>query len=85
MPEVKAGKVAVYAVDEVHLLEGDLISHLWGDKRERLHIPIMNERNRQTYYGALNLMTQELIIGEYSVFIWDVKLRRSVFPLWQEL
>lgn len=30
MPDVKVGKVAVYATDGVHLLEGDLISHLWG-------------------------------------------------------
>nr|WP_322744464.1 MULTISPECIES: type I restriction enzyme endonuclease domain-containing protein [unclassified Coleofasciculus] len=55
MPEIKAEKVVVYAIDEVHLLEGDLISHLWGDSKERLNIPMMNEKNRQTYYGALNL------------------------------
>ncbi len=55
----------MYAIDEVHLLEGDLISHLWGDSSDRLHIPIKNEKNRQTYYGALNLVNQELIIGEY--------------------
>lgn len=66
MPDIRAGKVAVYAIDEIHLLEGDLISHLWGDKKERLHIPLMNERNRQTYYGALNLINQELILGEYK-------------------
>lgn len=64
--EIGAGKVAVYAIDEVHLLEGDLISHLWGAQKERLKIPLMNERNRQTYYGALNLITQELILGEYK-------------------
>lgn len=66
MPDIRAGKIAMYAIDEVHLLEGDLISHLWGDSQERLHIPIMNEKNRQTYYGALNLVTQDLIIGEYK-------------------
>jgi putative transposase len=31
MPDIRAGKVVVYAIDEVHLLEGDLKSHLWGD------------------------------------------------------
>lgn len=66
MPDIRAEKVAVYAIDEVHLLEGDLISHLWGDKKKRLHIPLMNEKNHQTYYGALNLITQELILGEYK-------------------
>lgn len=66
MPDISSGKVAVYAIDEVHLLEGDLISHLWGDSQKRLHIPLINEKNRQTYYGALNLITKELIIGEYK-------------------
>jgi transposase len=66
MPDINTEKVAVYAIDEVHLLEGDLISHLWGDSKNRLSIPIINEKNRQTYYGALNLMTKELILGEYQ-------------------
>lgn len=65
-PDIKEGKVVLYAIDEVHLLEGDLISHLWGDSQKRLHIPIINEKNRQTYYGALNLLTKELILGEYE-------------------
>lgn len=54
---------------EVHLLEGDLISHLWGDSKERLNIPIMNEKNRQTYYGTLNLSKNELIIQGYKTGI----------------
>lgn len=65
LPDIRAGKIAVYAIDEVHLLEGDLISHLWGDSKDRLHIPIMNEKNRQTYYGALNLANPELILEKY--------------------
>ncbi len=64
MPDIRAKKVAVYAIDEVHLLEGDLISHLWGDSRDRLYIPMMNEKNRQTYYGALNLLEPELILSK---------------------
>ncbi len=28
LPEIKAEKVVIYTIDEVHLLEGDLISHL---------------------------------------------------------
>ena len=65
LPDIRAGKIAVYAIDEVHLLEGDLISHLWGDSKDRLYIPIMNEKNRQTYYGALNLANPELILEKY--------------------
>ncbi len=66
MPDIRDGKVAAYAIDEVNLLEGDLISHLWGDSKDRLYIPIMNEKNRQTYYGALNLLEPELILGKYE-------------------
>jgi transposase len=65
-PDIKAGKVAVYTIDEVHLLEGDLISHLWGRTKERLKIPIINQKNRQTYYGALDVVNQELITEEYK-------------------
>ncbi|WP_426774970.1 IS630 family transposase [Lusitaniella coriacea] len=57
--------VVMYALDEVHLLEGDLISHLWGKITERLKIPLMNPKNRQTYYGALALLNSELIIEDY--------------------
>lgn len=56
----------VYALDEMHLLEGDLISHLWGDSKKRLKIPINNQKNRQTYYGALNLFKPELLLEEYE-------------------
>jgi transposase len=66
LPDVKAGRVVVYALDEVHLLEGDLISHLWGQTKERLKLPIVNQKNRQTYYGALNLVSPELITKEYE-------------------
>lgn len=64
IPDIRDGKVVTYAIDEVHLLERNLISHQWGDSKERLHIPMMNERNRQTYYGALNLSKPELILSE---------------------
>jgi transposase len=64
MSDIKTGKLVVYAIDEVHLLEDDLLTHGWGDSKERLHIPIINEKNRQTYYGALDLFHSELIVGE---------------------
>ncbi len=66
MPKIKEGKLAVYAFDEVHLLEGNLISPLWGNSQERLKIPILNEKNRQTNYGALDLINQDLIVRAYE-------------------
>ena len=56
----------VYALDEVHLLEEDLISHLWGDTKKRLKIPLLNYKNRQTYYGALDLFNSKLYVEEYK-------------------
>ena len=64
-PKINAGKVAVYAIDEVHLLEGDLISHVWGDSKKRLNISLNNEKNRQTYYGALDLLNPDLIVRPF--------------------
>jgi transposase len=63
--DIQAGKYAVYAIDEVHLLEKDLISKLWGDRKERLTIALENEKNRQTYYGALNVLEPELYLAAF--------------------
>lgn len=93
IPQIKAGKLAVYALDEVHLLEGDLITHGWGNSQDRLNIPIANEKNRQTYYGALDLVNQELIVRAYETgngdstvnFIQElIKLNpeRQIFIFW---
>jgi transposase len=65
LPDIKAENTIAYAIDEVHLLEGDLISHLWGDTKNRLKIPLANPKNRQTYYGALELFDSQLYVEEY--------------------
>ena len=51
-------------VDECHLLWGDLVSYAWGRKDKRIDIPIKNERERQTYYGAYYYQTKEFIVQE---------------------
>ncbi len=50
-------KTVFLFVDECHLLWGDALGYVWGPRSERIEIPISNERERQTYYGALNLFT----------------------------
>lgn len=47
----------VVFVDECHLLWGDTLGYVWGPRGKRVEIPILNERERQTYYGAVNLLT----------------------------
>lgn len=49
--------IVVLFVDECHLLWGDTLGYVWGPRGERVEIPILNERERQTYYGAVNLMS----------------------------
>ena len=51
-------------VDECHLLWGDLLSYAWGRKDKQIEIPIKNERERQTYYGASDYKTKEFIAQE---------------------
>ena len=45
--------------DECHLVWGDVCGMAWGKRNARIVVPMTNERERQTYYGALNLLTQE--------------------------
>lgn len=54
------------AADECHLLWGDARGYGWGRRNERLEIPIDNIRERQTYYGALNLLTGWIVLWRAS-------------------
>ena len=56
----------VWMIDECHLLYGDVIGYGWGKTDSRIEINIKNEKERQTYYGALNYQTKEFRVKEYS-------------------
>lgn len=64
--EITAGELVVFFQDECHLLWGDLCGYTWGKRSERIEVPMTNERQRQTYYGALNLVTQEFGVQAYD-------------------
>jgi len=49
-------------VDECHLLWGDVTGYVWGKTKERIEIPILNARTRQTYYGAVDYLTGEVLV-----------------------
>ena len=53
-------------LDECHLRWGDACGYAWGPMDRRLVIPISNVRERQTYYGALNLLTGHVTVWEAS-------------------
>lgn len=64
--DIEAGRLVVYMVDECHLLWGDVCGYVWGKTNIRIEIPMTNERERQTFYGALNFNTQKFIIKDYE-------------------
>jgi len=64
--EIESGQLVVYTIDECHLMGGDIVGEAWGKSKERVEIPINNYKDRQTYYGALNLLEPDLILEKYS-------------------
>lgn len=64
--EIETGKLVVYIIDECHLVWNDICGYLWNFTKEPIKIPILNPKERPTYYGALNLLTKEFILLPYS-------------------
>ena len=61
----------MFFADECHLLWGDICGYIWGQTSERIEVPIIevpiiNERQKQTYFGALNYYTQEFLAKPYA-------------------
>jgi transposase len=52
--------------DECHLKHGDAEGYVWGQKGERVQAPMSNERDRKTYYGAIDLKTHQSVVKEYG-------------------
>ncbi len=53
-------------MDECHLMAGDLEGYVWGTRGQRVNVPMVNERERQTYYGALDLLSKRVLIEAYD-------------------
>ena len=64
--EIVSGELVVFFEDECHLLWGDICGYIWGSTKERIEVPVINERQRQTYFGALNYYTQEFLMKPYK-------------------
>jgi len=45
---------------------GDTIGYGWGRRNERTEIPIKNIKQRQTYYGVMNLYNQVFLVTPYA-------------------
>jgi transposase len=51
--------------DESHLIWGDACGLIWGKTNEKVDIPMTNFRERQTYFGAVNVMSKVFHIEAY--------------------
>jgi putative transposase len=63
--EIEAGKLVVFLLDECHLLWGDVCGYVWGKTNERIELPIVSDRQRQTYFGALNYCSKQFLVKAY--------------------
>jgi transposase len=79
--------------DECHLLWGDTCGMVWGQRNASIEVPMTNERERQTYYGAVNLLTHQFHLqafpagqGEYTVsylrWVREVYPGKQIILLW---
>jgi putative transposase len=64
--DIRKGDVVVLMEDESHLLWGDTVGYVWGRKNEKVGVPMSNEKERQTYYGAVNVLSGEFHILPYE-------------------
>ena len=64
--DIVSGEVIVFVEDECHVVWGDAIGYGWGRQNERTEVPIANVKQRQTYYGVMNLYNQECILSPYA-------------------
>jgi transposase len=63
---IESGEIIVFFLDECHLLHGDINGYAWGRSDIRIEVPITNQKNRQTYYGALNYQTKQFHVQGYE-------------------
>jgi putative transposase len=62
--EVARGELIVLLEAEWHLVWGDVCGMVWGKRNTTIRVPVTNERERQTYYGAINLRTKTVHLQE---------------------
>lgn len=83
--EIESGEIVVLFQDECHLLWGDVCGLAWGKRNHPIEIPISNPKKRQTYYGAVNILTHHFHLksfpsgnGEHTVTY--VEWLRQLYP-----
>lgn len=75
----------VFLEDECHLLWGDTLGYVWGRMNTKTVVPMTNEKERQTYYGALNIATRDFHVcpfphGDSAHTVTFVKHLQALYP-----
>lgn len=79
------GEVIVLLEDECLLLGGDGCGRVWGKRKARIEVSMTNERERPTYYGAVNLLTHAFQLkacsaGKGECTVADLRCLRQGYP-----
>lgn len=64
--EIETQQLRVFLIDECHLMWGDLNGYIWGKTDTQITVPVVNEREKQTYYGAVDYLEGKLLLKAYD-------------------
>ncbi len=83
--EIESGELIVFREDECHLIWGDTLGYIWGRTNKKNFVPIKNEKERQTYYGASNFATKDFHVcpfkkGDSVYTVKFVKHLQALYP-----
>ena len=83
--KILSGERIILFVDECHLLWKNICGYAWSPIGQPLTTPISNGKQKQTYYGGLNLMTGQLLLkalpkGDTQATIKFLDFLRTNFP-----
>jgi putative transposase len=81
--EIARRERIVLFADECFVLWGDACGYVWGKRDARVTLPVGNSRERQPYYGAVDLLTRTTHLVPYATadalsttdFLLDLRLR----------
>lgn len=64
--DILSGRRIVLFLDECHLLWQDVCGYVWGRTDQRIAVPITNQKQKQTYFGALDCLTGKTLLKAYQ-------------------
>jgi transposase len=62
---IACGDSIAYFVDECHVLGDTAVGYGWAPSDQRVTVLVNNTHDRQTYFGALQMLTGELVLAAY--------------------